>query len=198
MTSQQDEQRRTMINKSMSTRATPLLNDHVHIQHRNLNDRMTNEEIRQLNDTSLNDISNIYGKTSDEIPNNNILYVHSKNKNTHVHAPCQFIKDNFATTRFESEANYVHDKSHGRCITTGMKKVWDSSNYAQKRRVQELVNTQKERHDDLFYWENMINPNKQNSPNQSADYERNKHRQSPNCESNKMLDFSPRNIGMIN
>ncbi|XP_012062412.1 PREDICTED: uncharacterized protein LOC105625698 [Atta cephalotes] len=194
--SQQDEQRRTMINKSMSTRATPLLNDHVHVQHRNLNDRTTiNEEIRQLNDTSLNDISNIYGKTSDEIPNNNILYVHSKNKNTHVHAPCQFIKDNFATTRFESEANYVHDKSHGRCMTTGMKKVWDSSNYAQKRRVQELVNTQKERHDDLFYWENMINPNKQNSPNQSADYERNKHRQSPNYESNKMHDFSPRNIG---
>ncbi|KAG5321509.1 CNKR2 kinase, partial [Acromyrmex heyeri] len=194
VTSQQDEQRRIMINKSMSTRATPLLNDHVHVQHRNLNDRTTyNEEIRQLSDTSLNNISNIYGKTSDEMPNNNIMYVHSKNKNTHVHAPCQFIKDNFVTTRSESEANY--DKSHGKCMTTGMKKVWDSSSYAQKRRVQELVNTQKPRHDDLFHWENMINPTKQNSPNQSVDYELNKHRQSPNCENNKMHNFSPRNIG---
>ncbi|KAG5315212.1 CNKR3 kinase, partial [Acromyrmex insinuator] len=196
VTSQQDEQRRTMINKSMSTRATPLLNDHVHVQHRNLNDRMTyNEEIRQLSDTSLNNISNIYGKTSDEMPNNNIMYVHSKNKNAHVYAPCQFIKDNFVTTRSESEANYIHDKSHGKCMTTGMKKVWDSSSYAQKRRVQEIVNIQKPRHDDLFHWENIINPNKQNSPNQSVDYELNKYRQSPNCENNKMHGFSPRNIG---
>lgn len=198
MTSQQDEQRRTMINRSMSARATPLLKDHVHVHHRNLNDRTTyNDEIRQLSDTSLNDISNIYSKASDEIPNNNITHVHSKNKNAHVHTPCQSIKDNFVTTRSESETNYVNDKSQGRCMTTGMKKVWDSSSYAQKRRVQELVNTQKLRHDDLFHSENMINPKKQNSPNQSADYELNKHRQSPNYESNKMHDFSPRNIGMI-
>ncbi|KYN02475.1 Connector enhancer of kinase suppressor of ras 3 [Cyphomyrmex costatus] len=189
--SQQDEEQRcAMINKSISTRTTPLLNDHVHVQHRNLNDRtMYNEEIRQLSNISLNNTSNIYDKTSDEIPNNNIMYVHSKNKN--AHAPCQFLKDNFVATRYESEAN---DKSCGRSMTIGLKKVWDSSSYAQKRRVQELMSTQ--RHDDLSHWENMINPNKQNSPNQNVDYEFNKHRQSPNCKSNKMHDYlSPRNIG---
>lgn len=183
-----------MTNKSMSPRATPVLNDHI--QRRNLNDNtMYNEQIRQLSDTSLNDVGNIYDKTSNEIPNNNIIYVHSKNTNTHVHAPCQFIKDNFVAARSESEAAYVNDKSYGKCMTIGQKRIWDSSSYAQKRKVEELVNIQKPRYDS-FHWRNVINPNKQNSP-RSADYELNKRIQSPSQESYKVHDYlSPRNIGM--
>jgi len=191
---QQDEEQQSMINKSISPRA--MLSDHMYIQHRNLDDNTTyNEPIRQLSDTSLNDIGNIYGKTSDEKPNNNITCVHSKN--TNAYAPCQSIKDNFVTTRSESEANFVNDKSYGKCMTIEQKRIWDSSSYAQKRRAQELMNIQKPRHDDLSYWRDMIDANKQNSPNQSVDYELNKLK-SPNRENYKMHDYlPPRNIGMI-
>ncbi|XP_071554984.1 uncharacterized protein Cnk isoform X2 [Temnothorax nylanderi] len=196
--SQQDEeQRQSMINESMSPRATPLLSDHVHVQHRNLNDNAAyTEQIRQLSDISLNDIGNIYGKTNDEIPNNNITYVQSKNTNAHVpQTPRRSIKDNFIVTRSESEASCASDKSCSKCMAIGQKRMWDSSSYAQKRRPRELVNSQKARHDDSFRWRNAPSPNKQNSPNQSADYELNKRVQSPNRESYKMHDYLLRNIG---
>lgn len=196
--SQQDEeQRQSTMNES--PRAMPLLSDHVHIQYRNLNDNMAYaEQIRQLSDISLNDIGNIYGKTNDEIPNNNIVYVQSKNTNTHAHMPRLAVKDNFIEARSESEANCINDKSCSKCIAIGQKRMWDSSSYAQKRRAQELVNSQKARHDDSFHWRNAINPNKQNSQNQNADYELNKRIRSPSHESYKMHDyFSSRNIGMI-
>lgn len=196
---QDEEQRQTMINELMSPRVTPLLSDHVHIQHRNLNDNMAyTEQIRQLNDISLNDIGNIYSKTNDEIPSNNITYVQSKNANAHVHIPRQSIRDNFIAARSESEANCMNDKSCSKCIAIGQKRMWDSSSYAQKRRAQEFVNSQKARHDDSFHWRNAINPNKQNSSNQSADYELNKRIQFPNHENYKMHDYlSSRTIGMI-
>lgn len=195
MISQQDEeQRQSTINKTMSLRATPLLSDHVYVQHRNLNNNAAHsEQIRQLSDTSLNDVGNI-SKTCDEIPNNNIMYIHPKNTNSHIHKRRQGpVKNNFA--RSESEANCVNDKSYDRCITIGQKRIWDSSSYAQKRRAQELVNTQEL--SDSFHLKNTINPNKQNSPNQSTNHELNKRVQSPNHESYKMHDYlSSRNIGM--
>jgi len=157
-----------------------MLSDHTYIQHRNLDDNTTykHEQIRQLSDTSLNEIGNVYGKTSDEKPNNNITCVHSKN-----------------TARSESEANCVNDKSYGKCMTIEQKRMWDSSSHAQRRRAQELTNIQKPRHDDLFYWRDMINANKQNSPNQSVELNKFK---SPNHENYKMHDYlPPRNIGMI-
>lgn len=200
VTSQQDEeQRQSTMNESMSPRATSLLSDHVHVQHRNLNDNLAHtEQIRQLSDISLNDIGNIYGKVNDEIPNNNIAYAQSKNTNAHVHTPRQSVKDNLIAARSESEANCINDKSCSKCIAIGQKRMWDSSSYAQKRRAQELVNSQKARHDDSFHWRNAINPNKQNSQNQSADYELNRRIQSLNHESYRMHDYlSSRNIGMI-
>ncbi|XP_011685759.1 PREDICTED: uncharacterized protein LOC105448713, partial [Wasmannia auropunctata] len=194
--SQQDEtHRQSMINKSRSPRGTPLLNDHV--QHRNLTDNtMYNEHIRHLSDTSLNDADNIYSKTSDETSNNNIMDINSKNTNAHVHAPRQIIKDNFAVARSESDANFVNDKSYDRCKAR-RHTTWEStSGYAQKRKAQELVKTQKPKQDDSFHWRNMINPNKQNSLNQNTDYELNKRVQSPNQENYKLHDFlSPKNIG---
>lgn len=199
MSQQDEEQRQSTMNESISPRATPLLSDHVHIQHRNLNDNMAyTEPIRQLSDISLNDIGNIYGKINDEIPNNNVAYVQSKNTNTHVYMPRLAVKDNFIAARSESEANCINDKSCSKCIAIGQKRMWDSSSYAQKRRAQELVNSQKARHDDSFHWRNAINPNKQNSQNQSADYELNKRVQSSSHESYKMHDYlSSRNIGTI-
>lgn len=194
--SQQDEeQRQSTMNKTMSPRVTPLFSDHVHVQHRNLNNNAAHsEQIRQLNETSLNDVGNIYSKTCDEIPNNYIMYAHPKNTNSHIHTRRQPVKDNFA--RSESEANCVNDKSYGRC-TIEQKRMWDASSYAQKRRAQELINTQELRHGDSFHWRNTINPNKQNSPNQNMNYELNKRVQFPNHESYKMHDYlSSRNIGM--
>jgi len=193
MLQQDEEQQQSMINKSISP--CVMLSDQMYIQHRNVDDNTTyNEQIKQLSDTSLNDIGNIYGKTSDEKPNNNITCVHSKN--TNAYAPCQSIKDNFITAQSESEANCVNDKSYGKCMTIEQKRTWDSSSYAQKRRAQELMNIQKPRHDDLSYWRDIVNANKQNSSNRSVDYELNKLK-SPNHE-NKMHDYLPsRNIGMI-
>lgn len=195
----QDEQRQSMINETISPRATLLLSDHVHVQHRNLNDNATyTEQIRQLSDMSSNDIGNIYGKTIDEIPNNNIMCVQSKNTNAHAQTARQSVKDNFIVARSESEANYnVNDKTCIKCIAVKQKRMWDSSSYAQKRRAQELVNSRKARHDDAFLRRNVINPNKQNYPNQSADYELNKHVISPNHESYKHDHLLSRNIGML-
>ncbi|XP_077280877.1 connector enhancer of ksr isoform X2 [Temnothorax americanus] len=195
--SQQDEEQRTsMTNESMSPRATPLLSDHVRVQHRTLNHNAAyTEQRRQLSDISLNDIGNIYGKTNDETPNNNITYVQSKNTNAHVQTPRQSIKDTFIITRSESEASCASDKSCGKCMAIGQKRMWDSSSYAQKRRPQELVNSQKTRHDDSFHWRNAISPSKQNSPNQSADYELDRCVQSPTRKSYKMREHLSRNIG---
>lgn len=197
--SQQDEQRQSMINETISPRATALHSDHVHVQHRNLNDNAAyTEQIRQLSDMSSNDIRNIYGKTSDEIPNNNIMCVQSKNTNAHAQTARQSVKDNFIVARSESEANCVNDKTCIKCIAVKQKRMLDSSSYTQKRREQELVNSRKTRHDDSFLRRNVLNPNKQNYPNRSTDYEFNKqHVQSLNHESYKMHDYLSRNIGML-
>ncbi|XP_071643471.1 uncharacterized protein Cnk isoform X3 [Temnothorax longispinosus] len=196
--SQQDEeQRSSMINDAMSPRATPLLSDHVHVQHRTLNDNAAyTEQRRQTSDISLNHTATHYGKTNDEIPNNIInTYVRAKNTNAHVQTPRRSIKDTFIITRSESEASCASDKSCSKCMARGQKRMWDSSSYAQKRRPRELVNSQKTRHDDSFPWRNASSPSKQTSPNQSADYELDRRVQSPTRESYKMRQHLSRNIG---
>ncbi|KAL0110356.1 hypothetical protein PUN28_013781 [Cardiocondyla obscurior] len=189
--SQQDEEQQSTISESISPRATPLFSDHVHVQHKNLNDNATYaEQIRQLSDASSSDLS-IYGKINDDIPNNNIKC--ASLTNTNVHTPRQFIEDNFIA-RPESEANCVSDKPCSKCMAIAQKKMRDSTSYAQKRRAQELVNSQKTKHDESFYRRNVISPNRQNSSNQNIEYDKRIH--SPNHENYKMHDYlSPRNIG---
>ncbi|XP_036145787.1 uncharacterized protein LOC105839284 isoform X2 [Monomorium pharaonis] len=155
MTSQQNaEHQQSTINRSMVPHVMPLLGDHIHVEHRNLNDDMAySAQIRQLNTDAFSLDGNIYGKIGDEVPNNNVVCIYSRNTNAHLHAPSQSVKDNTITLRSDSETSRANDnKSYGRCMTIGQKRIWDSSSYAQKKRVQEFVSTQKSRHDDSFCW----------------------------------------------
>lgn len=191
----EDQQRSSTINRSLSPRATPLTDDHVHVEHRNLNNNAVyGEQIRQLNDTFLNnDIGCIYGKTNDEISrSNNAMYTHSRN--THEHTMRQVPEDCLATVRSESKGDC--DKSYSK-YTVGQKKMWDPSSSAQKRKPQEFVNAQQTRHaGDSNHWRSpMSNPVKHDSPGYSRDYEHNTHVQSSNHESYQIHDCLPsRNI----
>ncbi|KAL6256051.1 hypothetical protein P5V15_013287 [Pogonomyrmex californicus] len=186
MTSQQDEELQNTTNRS--PRATPSLNDHVH---KNLNDNATySEQIKQLSNTISNDVDNIYSKTGDKMPNN-ITYAISKNTSAHMHMPREFSKDNFASIGSENEGNCINDKSYDRYLTAGRQKK--DSSISQKRRIQKFMNVQEPRHSDSFHRKNVINPNEQNSPNQSAEH--NIHIQFSNHENYKMHDcLSSRNI----
>jgi len=201
MLSQQneDQQRSSTINRSLSPRATPLTGDHVHVEHRNLNNNAAyGEQIRQLNDTFLNnDTGCIYGKTNDEISrSSNAMYAYSRN--THEHTVRQVTGDCLVTARSESKGDCVSDKSYGK-YTVGQKRIWDPSGSAQKRRPQEFANAQQTRHaGDSNHWRNPMNSpvNKHDSPGYSRDYEHNTHVQSSNHESYQTHDcVSSRNVG---
>ncbi|EFN72679.1 Connector enhancer of kinase suppressor of ras 3 [Camponotus floridanus] len=202
MLSQQneDQQRSSTINRSLSPRATPLTGDHVHVEHRNLNNNAAyGEQIRQLNDTFLNnDTGYIYGKTNDEISrSSNAMYAHSRN--THEHTVRQVTGDCLVIARSETKGDCVSDKSYGK-YTVGQKKIWDPSGSVQKRRPQEFANAQQTRHTgDSNHWRNpMSSPiaNKHDSPGYSRDYEHNTHVQSSNHESYQTHDCVPsRNVG---
>lgn len=192
MLSQQDEDhRQSTVNRSISSRVTPLTNDHVHIQHRNFNDNATcNEQIRQLGDAFSNDdIVGIYGRTNDETPNSgSTVYSHSRNTNAHMQASRQFSGD-FVTARSESRGNYVNDKSYGKCKVGHGKRTWDSS-CMPKKKTPELTNA---KYDDSAHWRNATNnPNKQDSQNYNKSYEHNIHPQYPsNHKSYKTHDYLP-------
>lgn len=200
MLSQQneDQQRSSTINRSLSPRATPLAGDHVHVEHRNLNNNAAyGEQMRQLSDTFLNNDC-IYGKTNDEISRNSAMYAHSRNTNAHEHTVRQFSGDCLVIARSESKGDCVSDKScNSKYTAVGQKRMWDS---AQKRRTQELANVQQARHSDSNHWRSpMSSPvNKHDSPSYSRDYEHNTHVQSSNHESYQTHDCLPsRNIDTL-
>nr|XP_012216845.1 PREDICTED: uncharacterized protein LOC105668809 isoform X1 [Linepithema humile] len=194
MLAQQDEdQRQNMINRSLSSRVTPLTSDHVHVQHRNLNDNDTiyNEQVRLLGDASSRKDMGIYGRTTDEASNNNAMYTHSRNANTHAHVPRQFSGDGLVTSRFESKGkDCVNDKSYNKCVTVGaQKKLWDASGSAEKRQAHELTNTQQAKHGDSIHWRNVTSLDKQDSPSYSRYYEHDACVQSSNYDSYKTHDY---------
>ncbi|XP_029662241.1 uncharacterized protein LOC115234954 [Formica exsecta] len=204
MLSQQneDQQRSNTINRSLSPRATPLTGDHVHVDHRNLNNNAAyGEQIRQLNETFLNnDIGFIYGKTNDEISrSSSTMYAHSRN--AHEHTMRQFSGDCLVTARSENKGDCISDKSCSKYTAVGQKRIWDPSGSAQKRRTQELANVQQARYaGDSNHWRSpMSSPvNKHNSPGYSRDYEHNTHIQSSNHENYQTHDCLPsRNIGAL-
>lgn len=204
MLSQQneDQQRSNTINRSLSPRATPLTGDHVHVDHRNLNNNAAyGEQIRQLNETFLNnDIGFIYGRTNDEISrSSSAMYAHSRN--THEHTMRQFSGDCLVTARSENKGDCISDKSCSKYTAVGQKRIWDPSGSAQKRRTQELANVQQARYaGDSNHWRSpMSSPvNKHNSPGYSRDYEHNTHIQSSNHENYQTHDCLPsRNIGAL-
>ncbi|XP_072755267.1 uncharacterized protein Cnk [Anoplolepis gracilipes] len=203
MLSQQneDQQRSSTINRSLSPRVTPLTGDHVHVEHRNLNNNAAyGEQSRQLNDMFLNnDIGCIYGKTSDEISrSSSTTYAHSRN--AHEHTVRQFSGDCLVTARSENKGDCVSDKSCSK-YALGQKKIWDPSSSTQKRRMQELANVQQARHigDSNHRRSPMNSPvNKHDSPSYSRDYEHNTHVQSSNHESYQTHDcLPPRSIGTL-
>jgi len=196
MLSQQDEdQRQSTMNRSVSPRTTPLINDHVHVQHRNFNDNaIYSEQNRQLNDVALNnDLGNIYGRTKDEILNNSTVYTHLRNTNAHVQATRQLNADNFIAIR--SEGNCINDKFCNKCTVVGQKRMWDTSSNIQKRKMQELA-IQQTKHGDSIHWRSVTNPNK-DCPGHSRGYEHNVHVQHPNHENHKTHDYPSRDIGML-
>jgi len=196
MLSQQDEdQRQSTMNRSVSPRTTPLISDHVHVQHRNFNDNAVySEQNRQLNDIALNnDLGNIYGRTKDEILNNSVVYAHLRNTNAHVQATRQLSADNFIAIR--SEGNCINDKFCNKCTVVGQKRMWDTSSTVQKRRMQELA-IQQTKHGDSIHWRSVTNPNKQDSGH-SRGYEHNMHAQYSNHESHKTHDYPSRDIGTL-
>lgn len=195
MLSQQneDQQRSSTINRSLSPHATPLTGDHVHVEHRNLNNNAAyGEQIRQLNDTFLNNDC-IYGKTNDEISKgSSAMYAHSRNMNAHEHTVRQFSGDSLVMARSESKGDC--DKSCSSKYTVGQKRIRDPAGSAQKRRMQELAN-QQARYGDSNHWRSsMSSPiNKHHSPSYSRDYEHNTH--SSNHKSYQTHDcFPSRNI----
>lgn len=198
MLSQQDEDhRQSTVNRSMSPRVTPLINDHVHIQHRNFNDNAANnEQIRQPGDASLtnDDITSIYGRANDETPTNSSTVYHSRNANTHIHVSRQFSGDfNVSTARSESKGgNCVNDKSScGKCKTIGHgKRAWDSG-CPQKKRTQELANAQPMKQGDSTYWRNVTNNANSKQDSHNRGYEHNIHPQSSNYEGYKTHDCLP-------
>ncbi|KAL6444388.1 hypothetical protein ACFW04_001922 [Cataglyphis niger] len=198
----EDQQRSSTINRSLSPRATLLTGDHVHVEHRNLNNNAAyGEQIRHLNDTFLNnDIGCIYGRTNDEISrSNSAMYAHSRN--VHEHTMRQFSGDCLVTARSESKGDCINDKSCNKHTAVGQKRIWDPSGSAQKRKIQEFANVQQARHaSDSNHWRSpMSSPvNKHDSPGYSRDYEHNTHAQSSNHENYQTHDcFPSRNIGAL-
>ncbi|XP_029177228.1 uncharacterized protein LOC114945264 isoform X1 [Nylanderia fulva] len=180
----EDQQRSSTINRSLSPRATPLTGDHVHVDHRNLNNNAAyGEQIRQLNDTFLSNDC-IYGKANDEMSRGSMMYAHSRNANLHEHTMRQFSED--------------CDKSCSSKYMVGQKRIKDPAGSAQKRRTQELANVQQARHDESNHWRSPMNSpiNKHNAPSYSRDYEHNI--QSSNHESYQTHDCLPsRNIDTL-
>lgn len=187
MLAQQDEdQRQNTINRSISPRVTPLIGDHVHVQHRNLNDNdvMYNEQARLLGDASSRKDTGIYGRTADEAPNNNTIFTYSRNANAHAHTPRQFSGDGFVTSRFESKG-----KDWNKCATAGaQKRLWDASGSVEKRQVHELANTHQAKHDDSIHWRSVTSSDRQDSPSYSRYYEHDTCVQS-NYDSYKTHDY---------
>ncbi|RLU18195.1 hypothetical protein DMN91_010438 [Ooceraea biroi] len=196
LSQQDDDQRQSTMNRSVSPRATPLTSDHVHVQHRNFNDNAVySEQSRQLIDISLNnDFGGIYGRANDDILNNSTVYAHSRNTNAHVQATRQLSADSFIAVR--SEGNCANDKFCSKCTTVGQKRMWDTSaSTAPKRRTQELANIQQAKHGDSIHWRSVTNPNKQDSSHNRG-YEHNVHGQYSNHESHKTHDYLPsRDVG---
>ncbi|XP_014468751.1 PREDICTED: uncharacterized protein LOC106741360 isoform X2 [Dinoponera quadriceps] len=195
---EEDQQRPSSANRSMSPRITPLTNDHVHIQHRNFNDNAcSNEQVRQLSDASPSgdDIGSVYGRINNE-NNGAAVYGHSRHANTHL---SRQPAGDLVAGRSEGKSDCASDRSScGKCKTSAHeKRTWD----AQQRRAQQeqLANSQQSRNGDAMYWRNAMNPSRQDFQGYSRAYEQhNCYPQSSNHESYVTHDYLPsRDVGNL-
>ncbi|KAK9307975.1 hypothetical protein QLX08_001882 [Tetragonisca angustula] len=129
---QQEDQRQMTKSRSISPRITPLISDHVHVQHRNFHDNETvNEQSRHVADGISNNDVYAQNKNSDEVVNNTAsAYGYTRNMDN-IHAMRQYSGD-FDSERNEyrgdSSKQIVHKKSNELCHIN-KKKLSDGSNF---------------------------------------------------------------------
>ncbi|KOX71740.1 Connector enhancer of kinase suppressor of ras 3 [Melipona quadrifasciata] len=128
---QQEDQRQMTKSRSISPRITPLISDHVHVQHRNFLDNETvSEQSRHVADGISNNDVYAQNKNSDEVVNNTAsAYGYTRNMDNH--AMRQYSGD-FDSERNEykgeSSKHIVHKKSNELCYIN-KKKLSDGSNF---------------------------------------------------------------------
>lgn len=152
---QQEDQRQMTKSRSISPRITPLISDHVHVQHRNFHDNETvGEQSRHVADGISNNDVYAQNKNSDEVVNNTAsAYGYTIRNMDNIHAMRQYSAD------FDSERNEYRGESSKHIVH----KTANELCYINKKKLSDGSNLQHFKSSNSFYCKTATNEQKHSS-----------------------------------